>query len=119
MAIPFIIGVIIRQTKMRVAQQKNILNRKIAPGIKDATEFQLQLPPYQKYLLKNGVEVFAINLGTLDTLMVNWIFQAGNGHEEKNLVAAAASALLRNGTTTRNAFQINEHFRSEERRVGK
>jgi zinc protease len=87
-----------------------MLNRKIAPGIKDATEFQLQLPPYEKHVLKNGVEVYAINLGNLDTLMVNWIFQAGNGYEEKNLVAAAASALLKNGTSTRSAFQINEHF---------
>ncbi|HMH20607.1 MAG TPA: pitrilysin family protein [Puia sp.] len=87
-----------------------MLNRKIAPGIKDATEFQLLLPPCEKHVLKNGVEVYAINLGTLDTLMVNWIFEAGNGYEEKNLVAAAASALLKNGTSARNAFQINEHF---------
>src|SRR5450631_4342009 len=87
-----------------------MLNRKIAPGIKDATEFDLKLPPYEKHVLKNGVEVYAIDLGTLDVLMVNWIFDAGNCFEEKNLMASAASALLKNGTSTRNAFQINEHF---------
>lgn len=87
-----------------------MLNRKIAPEIKDATAFHLELPPYRKYTLRNGVEVYAIDLGTLDTLMVNWIFDAGNSYEEKNLVAATANALLKNGTSRRNAFEINEHF---------
>jgi zinc protease len=88
----------------------NMLNRKIAPPIKDAIEFELELPPYRKHVLRNGVELYAIDLGNLDTLMVNWIFDAGNWYEEKNGVAAAASALLKNGTTRRNAFEINEHF---------
>jgi len=87
-----------------------MLNRKIAPPIKDAVEFHMELPAYRKHVLKNGVEVYAIDLGTLDTLMVNWIFEAGNSYEEKNLVAAAASALLKNGTSRRKAFDINEHF---------
>ncbi len=90
--------------------QGNMLNRKSAPHIKDAIEFELELPPYQKHILKNGVEVYAINLGNLDTLMINWIFDAGNWYEEKKGVANAASALLKNGTSRRNAFAINEHF---------
>jgi zinc protease len=87
-----------------------MLNRTIAPPIKDATSFQLELPPYQKHVLKNGVEVYAINLGDVDALMVNWIFNAGNWFEERKGIAAAASALLKNGTSSRNAFQLNEHF---------
>jgi zinc protease len=87
-----------------------MLNRKIAPPIKDAIDFHLELPPYQKHVLKNGVEVYAINLGNLDTLMVSWTFYAGNSYEEKNLVAAATNALLKNGTSKRSAFEINEHF---------
>jgi len=87
-----------------------MLNRKIAPPIKDAVEFQMELPAYRKQVLKNGVEVFALDLGALDTLMVNWVFDAGNSYEEKSLVAAAANALLKNGTSRRNAFAINEHF---------
>jgi zinc protease len=87
-----------------------MLNRKIAPKITDAVDFLLALPPYQKYLLKNGVEVYAINLGELDTLMVNFVFTAGNWFEKRNLVAASTNYLLKNGTTTKNAFQINEHF---------
>jgi len=54
--------------------------------------------------------VYGIDLGNLDTLMVNWVFDAGNWWEEKKGVAAAANALLKNGTSRRNAFELNEHF---------
>ena len=87
-----------------------MLNRKAAPPIKDAIEFQLELPPYERHVLANGVEVYAIDLGNVDVLMLSWVFDAGNSHEKKNLVAAAASTLLKNGTSRRNAFDINEHF---------
>ena len=55
-----------------------MLDRTIAPRITNAVDFHLRLPPYNKYLLRNGVEVYAINLGELDTLMINWVFYAGN-----------------------------------------
>ncbi len=87
-----------------------MLNRTIAPKVVDAVDFHLTLPPYNKYTLRNGVEIFAIELGELDTLMVNWIFDAGNFYENKNLVAATANYLLKNGTSKKNAFAINEHF---------
>ncbi len=87
-----------------------MLNRTIAPPIIDAVDFHLTLPPCKKYTLKNGVEVYAVDLGELDTLMVNWVFDSGNFYEEKNLVASAANYLLKNGTSKKNAFAINEHF---------
>lgn len=87
-----------------------MLNRTIAPEIIDAVDFTLVLPPYQKSALKNGIEVYAIDLGTQETMMVNWVFNAGNWFEEKNIVAAAANHLLKNGTSKRSAFEINEHF---------
>lgn len=87
-----------------------MLNRTIAPPIKDAREFELQLPLYRKQVLSNGVEVFSIDLGNEDALMIAWIFEAGNSYEDQHGVAAAVSALLKNGTTKRNAFNINEHF---------
>jgi zinc protease len=88
----------------------DMLNRTIAPKIVDAVEFELGLPLYEKKQLKNGVEVYAINLGTQETMMVNWVFNAGNWYEEKNLVAAATNYLIKNGTSSRDAFAINEHF---------
>jgi zinc protease len=87
-----------------------MLNRTIAPKITDAVDFHLSIPPYKRYALKNGVEVYAIDLGELDTFMVNLVFGAGNWHEEGNLIAATTNYLLKNGTSKKNAFEINEYF---------
>ncbi len=62
-------------------QTINKLNRAIAPPVKDAREFELELPPYIRHTLSNGVEVYAIDLGKVDAMMVSWIFDAGNSYE--------------------------------------
>jgi predicted Zn-dependent peptidase len=87
-----------------------MLNRKIAPPIKDAVEFELSLKPYDKYVLKNGVEVYAVNAGAEEVIQVEWVFWGGNWYEEKNMVAPATNYLLKNGTSKKSAFEINEHF---------
>jgi zinc protease len=56
------------------------------------------------------VEVYAVNAGAEEVLSLEWVFFAGNWYEEQNLVAATANFLLRNGTSVKTAFQINEHF---------
>lgn len=86
------------------------LDRKTPPVIKDAVEFDLRLKPYEKHVLRNGTEVYCIDAGAEDVLQVEWVFYAGNWFEEKNLVAASTNFLLKNGTSAKNAFQINEHF---------
>ena len=88
----------------------NTLNRTEAPPIKDAIDFDLKLKPYNKFTLDNGVEVYAVDAGAEDVLQLEWIFFAGNWYEEQNMVAATANYLLKNGTTQKNAFEINEHF---------
>ena len=87
-----------------------MLNRKVSPPIKDAVEFDLKLKPYQKYTLKNGVEVYTIDAGAEEVVMLECVYFAGNWFENKNLIAATTNFLLKNGTTTKNAFAINEHF---------
>jgi predicted Zn-dependent peptidase len=87
-----------------------MLNRSQAPPIKDAIEFNLHLKPYDKFVLDNGVEVFAINAGAQDVLQIELVFFAGNSYETQHTVAAATNHLLKNGTSTKTAFQINEHF---------
>lgn len=84
--------------------------RKQTPVIVDAVNFQLHLKPYRKIVLKNGVEVYAVDAGAEEVLSLEWMFFAGNCFEEENLVAATANFLLRNGTSSKTAFQINEHF---------
>lgn len=86
------------------------LNRKTAPAIVDAVDFNLQLKPYRKIILKNGVEVYCIDAGAEEVMSLEWVFFAGNTWEKENLIAASANFLLKNGTSRHTAFQINEHF---------
>ena len=84
-----------------------MLNRTVAPPIVDAVNFNLQLQPYQKYILKNGVEVYAVNAGTEEVLQVEWVFEAGNWFEQKP-GGGSYQFLLKNGTTNKTAFEIND-----------
>jgi len=90
--------------------KNDMLIRTAPPAIKDPTSFNVQLPPFDKYTLSNGIEVFALNMGTEDILMVNWIFYAGNCFENKKTVATATNHLLKNGTSRLSAFELNDHF---------
>lgn len=87
-----------------------MINRSIAPDIKEPVEFEIKLPAVQNFVLSNGVAVYALDMGQEPTLQINWVFYAGNWHEDKKTVAAATNFLLKNGTSTRTAFEINEHF---------
>ncbi len=51
-----------------------MLQRNIAPPIKDAVEFNLQLPPCEIATLDNGVPVYSINAGALQISMVELVF---------------------------------------------
>lgn len=85
-------------------------DRSVAPKIVDAIDFELQLKPYEKLVLKNGVEVYTINAGAEDVLQLECVFYAGNWMEEQPLVAATANYLLKSGTTKHNAFRLNEYI---------
>ena len=80
------------------------------PPIKDAIEFDLQLRDYQKITLANGIPVYYLNAGEEEVMMVEAVFYAGNDFEKQNLVSNATNFLLKNGTSSKTAFQISEHF---------
>jgi predicted Zn-dependent peptidase len=84
--------------------------RSTAPDIKLPIDFEVSLPPCQKHTLSNGVEVYAIDMGSEDVLMLNWVFYAGNAFEDKKAVAAAVNYLLKNGTVKTSAFDINDRI---------
>ncbi|HNP53502.1 MAG TPA: pitrilysin family protein [Ferruginibacter sp.] len=86
------------------------MNRKTAPVIKGAKDYTLNLKPYAYAELNNGVPVYLVEAGTQDVLQIEWVFYAGNHYEKQKGVAAAANFLLKNGTGSRTAFQINEAF---------
>ncbi|MCW3090342.1 MAG: peptidase [Ferruginibacter sp.] len=87
-----------------------MIDRAKSPLIKDAIEFNLHLKPYEKFVLDNGVEVYSIHAGAQEVLQLELVFFAGNTYEKQNGLAAATNYMLRNGTSTKTAFQINEHF---------
>jgi zinc protease len=87
-----------------------MLDRTIAPPIKDAVEFNLQLKPYNHFTLDNGVPVYSIDAGTQEVLQIELVFYAGNWFEKNKCVASATNYLLKNGTTTQTAFEISEAF---------
>jgi zinc protease len=87
-----------------------MLTRNIAPPIKNPVDFDIKLPSCEKAVLSNGIEVYSINLGNEDLLMLNCVFNAGSYHEQNNTVASATNFLLKNGTSTKSAFQLSEHF---------
>ncbi len=86
------------------------LDRTIAPNIKDAVDFDIQLKPCQKYTLDNGVEVYAFEGGAQEVMLMELVFFAGNSYETKNWVAPATNYLLKNGTHSKSAFEVNDAF---------
>ena len=86
------------------------MNRKTAPLIKDAVEFNLQLKPCEQFTLDNGVPVYSVDAGTQEVIQVEMVFYAGNWFEDQKSVASATNYLLKNGTSKHTAFELNEHF---------
>jgi zinc protease len=84
--------------------------RTAPPAIKDPVDFDVALPACDRHVLSNGVEVYAVNMGSEDTMMISWVFYAGNCYEKKKNVAAATNHLLKNGTSRLSAFELTEHF---------
>ena len=87
-----------------------MLNRTIAPSIKDAIDFDITLKDCTRISLSNGVPVYYINDGTEEVAMIDFVFEAGNNYENKNGVAVTTNHLIKNGTSKRNAFEITEYF---------
>jgi predicted Zn-dependent peptidase len=68
------------------------------------------MKPYQHFTLDNGTNVYAVEAGEQDVLMLELVFNAGNWYEDKNIIAGSANFLLKNGTSNKTAYEINEHF---------
>lgn len=85
-------------------------DRSVAPLRKDFATFEIFLPPCEKIELKNGAPIYFVNGGAEDVVKIEWVFNAGNSFENKTGVAAAASRLIKNGTSRKSAFEISNHF---------
>jgi predicted Zn-dependent peptidase len=85
-----------------------MVNRALAPEIHDAVEFDFKLPPINKVLLDNGLELYWLDAGVQDVVQIDWVFPAGLWYEQKPSVAQAIGGLLKNGTSKYSSEQINE-----------
>ncbi len=85
-----------------------MLDRKTAPPIHDAIEFDYILPPINSTKLDNGTPLYWLNAGVQDVAEVDWVFPAGLWYEPQPAIAQAVAGLLKNGTAKRTAHQINE-----------
>jgi zinc protease len=84
------------------------LNRKTPPIIHNATEFNYILNSIEHSQLQNGIPLYYLSAGTPEVLSVEWVFMAGTWYETKAAVAQFTGGLLKNGTSTKTALQINE-----------
>lgn len=87
-----------------------MINRTIAPPITNTAQLDLMLPDAEHFILDNGIEVCLVNAGKQDVLMIDFVFEAGNVYETKNLLSGTVSHLLKCGTSTKTAFELNESF---------
>lgn len=85
-----------------------MIDRKNAPEIKDAVDFDIKLKPYEKFTLDNGIPVYVIRSAEQDTLQLEMVFPGGSWFETENLVASATNFLMKNGTSKHSALEINE-----------
>ena len=84
-------------------------DRKSAPQIKDAVDYAIQLKHPEILQLQNKTDLYKVQAGTEEVVQIEWVFKAGNWYEQQNNVAAAANFLIKNGTSTRSAYDINEY----------
>lgn len=86
-----------------------MLNRLVAPKIKNPNEFEVKLQPYRSFNLKNGVPVYTVEGGAEDVLKIEWVFKAGKFFEKKRGIAPITSNLLKSGTSKKTAYEISQH----------
>jgi predicted Zn-dependent peptidase len=87
-----------------------MVDRTLSPQIKDAVDFNLNLKRCETATLDNGVSVYTVDAGAQDVLQLELVFFAGNTYEDAPATASATNYLLKNGTKSRSAFAISEHF---------
>jgi zinc protease len=85
-----------------------MLDRKTPPNIKNATDFDFILPDANNIVCANQVPIYYVNNGAQEVISIEWVFNAGTWFEDQTGIAQCVATLLKNGTTTKSALQINE-----------
>jgi len=83
-----------------------IINRLIAPSIKDITSFNIIRA--KKSALPNNIPLYQISTATSDLVKIEWIFPAGSWFQTWPLTAFIVNNMLAEGTQHKNSLQIAE-----------
>lgn len=70
----------------------------------------IPIPAVEEYTLSNGLPCYHINRGTQEVIRVEFVCWGGRPFEQHPLVARAAAALLREGSSKRQGSKVAEHF---------
>ncbi|MFC2152158.1 M16 family metallopeptidase [Bacteroidota bacterium] len=82
------------------------LNRVIQPNFKNIEHIDIPAP--QESVLENGIKTYIINAGTQDVLKIDVVFQAGNWHQKKSIIASTVNEMLVEGSKNLTSQQIAE-----------
>ena len=83
-----------------------MLNRTIAPPLREISNLHLPLPEVMH--LDNGIPVYITRMGTQPVVKMELVFQAGRWKEEQKLISRATSRLLKEGTAKKSGGDIAE-----------
>lgn len=85
-----------------------MLNRNVAPKIYSPIEFEYNLPDCHQVRFANGIQLYYYTDSIQPIVQLELVFKAGLWYESQAAQASATGALLKNGTSSKTAFQINE-----------
>jgi predicted Zn-dependent peptidase len=83
-----------------------IIDRKIAPPVKEISNFNIVRA--EKLKLSNGVEVYSLNTDQSGMVKIEWMFPAGNWYQSSPMEAFAVNAMLAEGTRNHTSLQLAE-----------
>ncbi|MDR1198182.1 MAG: insulinase family protein [Prevotellaceae bacterium] len=84
------------------------LNRTVAPKFK--LPCKISLPAVNSIGMQNGLQLYAINTGTVDVLRFSIVFDAGTRYQRQFLVAGTALNMLTEGTEKYGSEEIAEQL---------
>lgn len=84
------------------------LERSVAPPIKLIEE--IDFPSPERYTLKNGVEVYAFNLGSQEVVQVDLTFDINRSRAKNPFVAKAVNELIGESTKNRDSGALGEEI---------
>ncbi|CAG5084533.1 M16 family metallopeptidase [Parvicella tangerina] len=85
-----------------------ILERNIAPPIKDITE--VSFPDPEIHTLSNGIQVFAFNIGTQEVVQVDLTFAINRSKAKNPFVAKAVNELIGETTVSKKTGVLGEEI---------